>query len=392
MLEQQEEQEALQPVIVLTDCAVPYRIIGVSANWGKTFGTSAREVVGRSINLLFGPETDAKGCHNVLKQASHCNSSMLSTVMYEKSGAAKRFTMFGKASDVISPPACELYIYPTDALRRALTNNTVLVVSNEDPYTITYESGDHMDTACLDIVGRPLLEVYASCGLDVSRLQLIMEKVSAEGSTFRETFWENIDVRVCATTTEDSTGVILVAFVSATASPDNSPICKMVEAVRPHSRISVPRISCSSPSSQGPAPDTVYLLIQEGGGFSQRKDDTEHFVRVSVNGASIDSKPKDDASPLWNEERHLALQQLPAVVRIEAVVRSSSGEESLIGSAEIELGDQAVSGYCDDWISLKVNGRKRCRVRLALSCQEAHIDKIKQGLFPPGAHKFSVNT
>ena len=65
----------------------PHKIISISTKMCEYFGFGEEEIVGRSLNLLHGPKTDAKVVTGAIKNTGVLSSSQFATTLYARDGS-----------------------------------------------------------------------------------------------------------------------------------------------------------------------------------------------------------------------------------------------------------------------------------------------------------------
>jgi hypothetical protein len=70
----------------------PHKILSISTEMCDFLGFGAEEMMGRSLNLLHGPKTDAKALTGAIKNTGLLSSAQFSTTLYSRDGSELRIS------------------------------------------------------------------------------------------------------------------------------------------------------------------------------------------------------------------------------------------------------------------------------------------------------------
>ena len=86
---QKEHAKTNLPTAVLS-LVKPHKVLSISTEMCDFLGFGAEEMMGRSLNLLHGPKTDAKALTSAIKNTGVLSSSQFSTTLYSRDGSERR--------------------------------------------------------------------------------------------------------------------------------------------------------------------------------------------------------------------------------------------------------------------------------------------------------------
>mmetsp|Transcript_17976 Transcript_17976/g.36213 ORF Transcript_17976/g.36213 Transcript_17976/m.36213 type:complete len:443 (+) Transcript_17976:107-1435(+) len=403
-VEEQHIDEADDCVIVITELKSPFRILGTSKNWEEVFGTATNAVVGRGINIIYGPKSEATVVSGIMKEAFLSNSTSGATQLYDSQGTPKMIRLLGKPGpDLDAPTVCTLFMYTAKSTYQTLTNGVSLTLSHDDVFRIiACEGRDGKGGEFSDLVGQNFLNVYKCCFKDMSRLRNILRQtVGSEACPYRETLEAHddvgmgpVDVRMFLSQPNRASEKVITVEMGSTCTPERTqPKLPPFEVMD--------QASGSESAFRGPR--ELHLLLREGSGFPSLSGDAAYVMKLALGTHQVESTPQESNSPLWNEMHQLVVEQLPCVVRVTALIRSHptasqllrgqdhEREELLVGTGDILLTDRVLHGFTDDWVQVQIGGkRSKCKVRISFSFEQKTLEQLKRGLHPTGASKFNL--